>query len=37
MEVMRRVGRPSAEGVRAGSVDWTKELAKVGCGTLAAG
>ena len=29
MEVMRRVGRPSADGVRAGTVDWTRELAAV--------
>ena len=37
MEVMRRVGRPSADGVRAGRVDWPAELAKLGCGTPAAG
>ena len=35
MEVMRRTGRPSAEGVRAGKVDWAAELAKVGRGTPA--
>ncbi len=37
MELMRRTGRPSAAGVRAGQVDWAKELAAVGCGTVAAG
>ncbi len=37
MEVMRRIGRPSAAGVRAGRVDWAKELARVGCDTPAAG
>ncbi len=36
MELMRRVGRPPADGVRAGTVDWTGELAKVGCATPAA-
>ena len=37
MEVMRRVGRPSADGVRAGHVDWADALARVGCGTSAIG
>ena len=36
MELMRRKGRPSADGVRAGKVDWVKELAAVGCDTPAA-
>ena len=36
MEVMRRVGRPSAGGVRGGKVNWAQELAALGCDTPAA-
>ena len=36
MEVMRRQGRPAADGVRAGTADWARELAAVGCDAPAA-
>jgi hypothetical protein len=37
MELMRRTGRPPADAVRAGPVDWPKQLAAVGCDAPAAG